>query len=37
MRKRYPSDITREAYQEIEAELLAATKATKPRRYDIAD
>jgi transposase len=37
MRKRYPSDITREAYQEIEAELLAATKATKPRRYDMYD
>ena len=37
MRKPYPSDITREAYAEIEADLLAATKATRPRTYGLYD
>ena len=37
MRKSYPSDITREAYAGIEAEWLAATKATRPRTYDLYD
>lgn len=37
MRKPYPSDITREAYAGIEAELLAATKVTRSRTYDLYD
>jgi transposase len=37
MRRTYPSDITREAFAEIEGDLLAATKATRPRTYDLYD
>jgi hypothetical protein len=37
MRKAYPSDIPREAYAEIEAQLLAVTKSTRPRHYDLYD
>lgn len=35
MRKKYPSDISRESFKVIEAELLAATKATRPRTYEL--
>jgi hypothetical protein len=37
MRRKYPSDISRKQFEEIKAELLSATKATKPRKYDIYD
>ena len=37
MRKSYPSDVTREAFAKIEAELRAATKTTRPRTYDLYD
>jgi transposase len=37
MRKMYPSDVTREAFAEIEGDLLAVTKATRPRTYDLYD
>jgi hypothetical protein len=37
MRRKYPSDITREAYGKIEEQLLAATKGTRPRSYDLYD
>jgi transposase len=37
MRKAYPSDIAREAYAKIEAQLLAVTKGTQPRHYDLYD
>ena len=37
MRKTYPSDITREAFAQIEGRLLAVTKATRPRSYDPYD
>jgi len=35
MRKRYPSDITREEFAVIEADLAAAKKQTKPRNYEL--
>jgi transposase len=35
MRKEYPSDITREQFREIEADLAAAKKETRPRKYDL--
>jgi len=35
MRKAYPSDITREEFAVIEADLAAAKKQTKPRNYDL--
>lgn len=34
MREKYPSDITREQFGEIEADL-AATKKTRPRSYEL--
>jgi transposase len=37
MREKYPSDISQEAFEVIKAELLAATKPTKARKYDIYD
>jgi len=37
MRKKYPSDITREQFGLIEAELIAVRKSTKPRGYDLYD
>lgn len=37
MRKRYPSDITREQFEEIRAELEAAKKPKTPRKYDLYD
>ena len=37
MRATYPSDITREEFSVIMAELLSATKATHPRDIDIYD
>ena len=37
MRATYPSDITREAFSVIIADLLSATKATHPRDIDIYD
>jgi len=37
MRQAYPSDITREQFAVIEADLAAAKKATKPREYELYD
>ena len=37
MRKAYPSDITREEFAVIEADLAAAKKQTKPRNYELYD
>lgn len=37
MRKRYPSDISREGYEKIREELEGAKKVTRPRRYDLYD
>lgn len=37
MRKAYPSDPTREQFELIKADLAAATKATRPRKYDLYD
>ncbi len=37
MRKPYPSDITREQYAEIKTTLETASKATRPRKYDLYD
>jgi len=37
MRKAYPSDITREQFSKIEADLAAGKKETKPRSYDLYD
>jgi transposase len=37
MRTQYPSDISREAFSLIEAELLAAKKPMQKRKYDIYD
>ena len=37
MRKRYPSDISREQFEEIREELAKAKKATHPRKYDLYD
>ena len=37
MRAKYPSDVSRRQFEKIESELLAATKTTRPRKYDIYD
>ena len=37
MRKSYPSDITREQFRKIEADLAAGKKETRPRNYDLYD
>jgi transposase len=37
MRKEYPSDITRKQFEIIRADLAAATKTTRPRKYDLYD
>jgi len=37
MREAYPSDITREQFSVIEADLAAAKKVTKPREYELYD
>ena len=37
VRKQYPSDITREQFEEIRAELEAAKKPKTPRKYDLYD
>ena len=37
MRKRYPSDITREEFEVIRPILEGATKTTHPRKYDLYD
>lgn len=37
MRAAYPSDITREQFSLIEAELLSTTKTTHPRKIDLYD
>jgi len=37
MRKKYPSDITREQFSVIEADLTAAKKETRPREYELYD
>ena len=37
MRKQYPSDITREQFEQIRMDLLSARKTTHPRTYDLYD
>lgn len=37
MRKSYPSDISREQFEEIREELAGAKKTTHPRKYDLYD
>ena len=37
MRKEYPSDVTREQFEIIRADLAAATQTTRPRKYDLYD
>lgn len=37
MRKQYPSDITREQFEQIRMDLLNATKTTHSRTYDLYD
>ena len=37
MRKGYPSDISREQFDEIRKELIGAKKRTHPRKYDLYD
>ncbi len=37
MRKKYPSDITRKQFAEIEPLLLSARKRTAPRKLDLYD
>ena len=37
MRKAYPSDITREQFNEIAADLAAVKKETRPRKYELYD
>ncbi len=37
MRKRYPSDITREQFKKIQAILESARKKTRPRELDLYD
>lgn len=37
MRKRYPSDISKEQFKQIEPMLLLARKLTKPRNYELYD
>ena len=37
MREKYPSDITREQFSVIEADLAAIKKETRPRKYEMYD
>lgn len=37
MRKRYPSDVSREQFEKIEPILLSARKKTRPRELDLYD
>lgn len=37
MRKKYPSDITREQFEQIRKDLLSARKTTHPRTQDLYD
>jgi len=37
MRKQYPSDITREQFEQIRKDLSNARKVTHPRMYDLYD
>ena len=37
MRKSYPSDISREQFEEIRKELVGAKKRTHPSKYDLYD
>ena len=37
MRKEYPSEVTREQFELIRVDLATATKATRPRKYDLYD
>ena len=37
MRKSYPSDISREQFEEIRKDLAGAKKKTHPRSYDLYD
>jgi transposase len=37
MRKRYPSDVTKEQFKKIEPMLLAARKTTRPRKHNLYD
>jgi transposase len=37
MRKKYPSDVTREQFELIRVDLATATKETRPRKYDLYD
>ena len=37
MRKQYPSDITREQFEQIRKDLSNARKTTHPRTYDLYD
>lgn len=37
MRKRYPSDVSREQFEKIEPILLSARKKTRPREVDLYD
>ena len=37
MRKRYPSDVTKEQFKRIEPMLLSARKKTRPREVDLYD
>lgn len=37
MRRSYPSDISREQFEEIREELAGAKKKTHPRSYDLYD
>jgi transposase len=37
MRKKYPSDITREQFEKIRLDLEGARKVTKPRKVDLYD
>ena len=36
-RRKYPSDVTREQFAKIEADLAGARKATRPREHDLYD
>jgi len=37
MRKRYPSDVSKEQFKKIEPILLSARKKTRPRKHDLYD
>ena len=37
MRKRYPSDISKEQFKKVEPILLSARKITRPRKHDLYD